>query len=226
MKRIIKRIFLIIILLFVSVGIILGGSGYIYYRDVIEQAPLEEKIELLYQQYGYTTIDDMSPHFINALIAVEDRRFELHGGFDPIGIVRAGITNFYAKKIVQGGSTITQQLAKNLYFTSEQTIIRKVAEIFMAMNIERHYTKDEIFEFYANIIFYGKNSYGIGVASWEFFDKAPSELTIEQSAFLAGLPQAPSLYSVNTNLGNARQQEVLAALIDVGYIDENLKLID
>ncbi|OON97226.1 MAG: hypothetical protein ATN32_05745 [Candidatus Epulonipiscium fishelsonii] len=219
-----KKLFKIICFVIISVIFLIGGiliyRGYSQYKEVISEKPVLELVEEIKGMHPtYTKYQDMSPNFIEAIIAIEDRRFRRHMGFDPISIVRASIVNLVENRIVQGGSTITQQLAKNIYFSSDQTFIRKIAEVFMALKIEALLTKEEILELYANVIYLGKGYYGISQASHGYFNKSPNDLTVSEAAYIAGLPQAPSVYSENEKLGKIRQQEVLDALQDIGYID-------
>ncbi|ONI38472.1 hypothetical protein AN639_05545 [Candidatus Epulonipiscium fishelsonii] len=220
MKKILKIIcFVIISVIFLITGILVY-QGYSEYKEVIAEKPVLELIEEIKGMHPtYTKYSDISPNFIEAIIAVEDRRFRTHKGFDSIGIIRAGVTNLLENRIAQGGSTITQQLAKNIYFSSDQTFVRKIAEVFMALKIESLLTKDEILELYSNVIYLGKGYYGVDQASHGYFNKSPSDLTVAEAAYIAGLPQAPSRYSEDKELGTMRQQEVMDALRTRGYIE-------
>ena len=152
---------------------------------------------------------------IQAIVAVEDSRFYTHDGYDLKGILRATVDNVEAGEIEEGGSTITQQLAKNLFLTNEQSFTRKAEELLLARQIEKHFSKDKIIEFYLNTIYFGSNFYGIYDASHGYFGKEPKELTLAESAMLAGLPNAPSLYSpyVNFMLAKKRQMTVIDAML-------------
>lgn len=201
---------------FVLVGLIgigsLLGIGYKGYEDAINVMSIEEKVEAMRASNEFVAIQDIDEDFIHAIVAVEDHRFYEHGAVDFIGLIRAFMTNLKEGSFVQGGSTITQQLAKNMYFGSEQTLERKVAELFVAANLEDSYTKDEILELYMNEVYFGKGCYGIGEASAYFFGKNPGDLSKDEAAFLAGLPQSPSRYASNMELAKKRQQVVLNAM--------------
>ncbi|MBP1765310.1 MAG: mtgA 1 [Firmicutes bacterium] len=155
-----------------------------------------------------------------AVIAIEDNRFYSHIGIDIEGILRAILVNIQKGSIVEGGSTITQQLVKNLFLTQEQTVERKVEEALLAIDLELRYSKEEILEMYLSTIFFGANSYGIKDAAQNYFAKTPSELNLAESALLAGLPNGPSIYSpyVNLNAAKQRQALVLNAMVRNGYI--------
>lgn len=159
-------------------------------------------------------------HVPDAVIAIEDRRFRSHFGVDPLGIIRVAIKNLTAQRVVGGGSTITQQLAKNLFLTPEQTLKRKVQEVVLAVWLETEYTKDEILEMYLNRVYFGAGAYGIDAAARRYFDRDATELTIGQAAMLAGLLPAPSYYAPNRNPEAARRRAtlVLDAMRDAGFI--------
>ena len=188
--------------------------GYLKYKQAVTNVPIIEKVAVLREDENYTTIDSISTDFLESIVAIEDHRFYEHGAIDPIAVVRATIVNALQKEIAQGGSTLTQQVAKNMYFSHNQNFIRKVAELFVAHQLEELYSKDDILELYVNIIYYGDGNYGIKEASENYFSKAPSELTFDEATLLAGLPQAPSSYALSTNYERAkkRQAEVIEAL--------------
>ncbi len=155
-----------------------------------------------------------------ATVAIEDRRFYRHGGIDPIGILRAFVADISAGHIVQGGSTITQELVRNLYLSREQTLQRKVVEACLAVKLARTWSKDRILTAYLNDVYYGNHAYGIEAAAETYFSVPASRLTLEQSALLAGLPQAPSYYDPlhNPTAALGRRDEVLRALQRSGDI--------
>ncbi|VBB04873.1 transglycosylase [Lucifera butyrica] len=159
-----------------------------------------------------------------AVIAVEDNRFYHHFGLDMEGIFRAALVNLQTGSVLEGGSTITQQLVKNLFLSQEQTMGRKLEEVLLALDMELHYSKDEILEMYLNTIYFGSNAYGIGPASHIYFAKPPSSLNLAECALLAGLPNAPSIYSPYVNYAAAKQRQavVLAAMVRNGYIGPSL----
>lgn len=155
-----------------------------------------------------------------AFLAIEDRRFYEHEGVDRIGVLRAVLANLRAGETVQGGSTLTQQLARNLFLTPRQTVNRKLREMVLASRLERRLTKDEILELYLNRVYLGDQAYGVDAAARRFFGKSATELTLAEAAMLAGLPKAPSRSAPTESLerATARQHVVLAAMVDAGYI--------
>jgi len=160
------------------------------------------------------SLDEMSPYIPMAVIAIEDRRFKSHFGFDPIGFTRAMVTNIAAKRLVQGGSTLTQQLAKNLFLEPERTIERKVQELILAFWLETKYSKDEILELYLNRVYFGSNAYGVDAAARRYFSKSARDVNLAEAALLAGLLKAPSRLSPanNPKLADERAQVVLGAM--------------
>lgn len=165
---------------------------------------------------------DIPPDMINAMLAIEDRRFFSHGGLDFIGIARAAVSNLRAGGITEGGSTITQQLAKNLYLTPSRTITRKLREAMLAIALEQRFTKQEILAAYLNRVYLGSGAYGIEAASYRYFGKPAKQLTLGQAAILAGVVKAPSRLSPKADLGASleRRDLVLAAMTRDGYIEE------
>ncbi len=172
----------------------------------------------------YVPIRDIPDSVKEAIVAVEDNRFYSHHGFDPQGIARAALVNLQYGTIEEGASTITQQLVKNLFLSHEQTMGRKAEELLLALDIEANYSKDEILELYLNTIYYGSNFYGIGQASQGYFGKKPKDLQLPESAMLAGVPNAPSVYSpyVDFMMAKKRQIVVLDAMVRAGYIDKTM----
>jgi hypothetical protein len=164
-------------------------------------------------------IHEMSPYIPQAVIAIEDKRFYSHFGVDPIGLARAMLTNVTAGRLVQGGSTLTQQLAKNLFLSPDRTVGRKVQEVLLALWLEHEYSKDQILEMYLNRVYFGSGSYGVEAASRRYFDKSARDVTLPEAALLAGLLKAPSRLSParNPHLAEERSQLVLAAMRDAGH---------
>lgn len=159
----------------------------------------------------------------NAFVAVEDARFYEHAGIDPRGILRALWANISDGSVAEGGSTITQQLAKNAYLTQERTLRRKVQEMFLALQLEREYTKQEILEFYLNQIYFGQGAYGVQAAARTYFGKDVSELNLNECAMLAGIPKSPNYYSPFNNLAaaQARKAIVLEQMSKYHYIEDS-----
>jgi penicillin-binding protein 1A len=165
---------------------------------------------------------ETSPWMPKATVAIEDRRFYSHGGVDPVGILRALVADVSAGRIVQGGSTITQELVRNLYLSREQTVQRKVVEACLAIKLARVWPKDAILTAYLNDVYYGNHAYGIQAAAETYYSVPASRLTLEQAALIAGLPQAPSYYDPLHNPAAAlvRRDAVLRALRRSGDIDD------
>lgn len=182
---------------------------------------------LLYEVFGdenrtFVPLDDMGPHIGEATIAIEDRNFYRQGAFSSLGIIRATINNVLNRgDNLQGGSTITQQYVKNALLTNEQTVTRKIKELILSIQIEQLYDKDDILELYLNEIGYGAQAYGVEAASKMFFSKEASELTLDEAAMLAALPQAPTFYSPygkNREDLLERMHAVLDLMVQQGYI--------
>ncbi len=168
----------------------------------------------------YVTIDKIPLDLLHAVVAVEDNRFYSHWGFDPEGIARASLVNLQYGQIEEGASTITQQLVKNLFLSQERSFERKAEELLLAIDVEANYSKDEILELYLNTIYFGSGFYGISDAAMGYFGEDVSRLTLPEAAMLAGLPNAPSLYSpyVDFIMAKKRQFVVLDAMAKHGYI--------
>lgn len=206
-------------ILIISLGVFAGFSIKLC-REDISPMVIEKRIDEIRQQEDYVTIDDISETFLNAIVAVEDHRFYNHGAIDLVSIARAFYENIKNGQIVQGGNTITQQLAKNIFLSNEKTLDnektleRKLKEIIISFKLEEEYSKPEILELYVNIIYYGDGYTGISEASKGYFNKKPNELKEDEATLLAGIPQAPSYYELSSNYDKAerRQQEVIAAL--------------
>lgn len=167
--KIIKRTIIIITLIALTAGAILIKNGYDMYKNAIDEIPLTEKVESIRKKENYTKIEEVPQIYIDAVISVEDHRFYKHGGIDIIAIARAAINDIKAMSFVEGGSTIPQQLSKNIYFTQEKEITRKIAEVFMAFELEKNYEKDEILELYLNTSYYGDGYYTIKEACKRIF---------------------------------------------------------
>lgn len=223
LMKTIKRILLLcLIVLVVATGVQIKG-GYDKYKSALEERPLADVIAELQSKKNYTQYEDVPEIYYKALIAVEDRRFYKHNGLDIVGSFRAIYNDIKAWELLEGGSTISQQLAKNLYFPQDNTLQRKIAEIFMAMKIEWEYEKEEVLEFYVNGIYYGSGYYCIFDASQGYFDKKPIDMTDYECTLLVGIPNAPSIYSldVRPDLAAQRQEKVVECMIEAKYITED-----
>ena len=166
------------------------------------------------------SIKELPPYLPRAFVAIEDRRFFSHLGVDPLGIARAVMANVMRRGVSQGGSTLTQQLAKNLFLTQERTASRKVQEAILALWLEHRYSKDQILELYLNRVYFGSGAYGVEAAAQRYYAKPARDVTIAEAATLAGLVQAPSRLAPNRNpdAARARSELVLAAMTDAGFI--------
>ena len=220
---IVARTCAVALILCFLVALYFTARGFNVYREALEQMSLDDMAARIEQQAGFTPVDELPDLYLQATVAVEDHRFYAHPGFDAIATMRALVNNLRAGAIVEGGSTITQQLAKNQYFSQEQTIDRKIAEIFMAVTIEQHFSKRTILELYVNSIYFGDGYEGIGNASEGYFGKDPSALDADECTLLAGIPNAPSIYALSQNpdLARQRQQEVLKKLVRYDYLNQN-----
>ena len=222
MKTIKRLLWLFLIIVVIVAGVQIKG-GYDKYQQALADRPLNEVLDELQSKDNYTQYEDVPEIYYKALVAVEDRRFYKHNGFDIIGTTRAIYNDIKANELLEGGSTISQQLAKNLYFPQDNTLRRKIAEIFMAMKIEREYEKEDVLEFYVNGIYYGSGYYSIYDASIGYFDKEPKDMTDYECTLLVGIPNAPSVYSLNNrpDLAKQRQKKVIECMVEVEYITED-----
>ena len=206
--KVIKNIIFVAIVFLISIVLLVVGNGYDMYKDAISKIPLTEKVETIKEKENYTKIEEVPEIYIKAVISVEDHRFYKHNGIDIIAIGRATINDIKAMSFVEGGSTITQQLSKNIYFTQEKKITRKIAEVFMSFEIEKNYNKDEILELYLNTSYFGKE---------------PKKMTDYEAIMLAGIPNAPSVYSLTKNpeLAKQRQKQVINKMIEYKYLTQS-----
>ena len=203
-------------------------------REVVESTKIYDRTGdvLLYEIHGeekrtIVAFESIPEYVKQATIAIEDDAFYTHPAFDWRSIVRAVIKDITQGQLSQGGSTITQQLAKNAFLTTEKTLTRKIKELVLAFRIEKYYEKDEILNLYLNQIPYGGNAYGVEAASQTYFNKSISELTLAEAALLAALPQAPTYYSPWGSHQEdlfARQRSILKRMEELGYIDEEERL--
>ena len=207
--KLLKIIIALTIIIFFSFMLI---TSYIH-KSVVADVEIESIIDEIQSNSNYVQAKDINRTFLNAIVAIEDHRFYEHGAIDLISITRATLINIKNKEILEGGSTITQQLVKNVFLDMNQTFERKINEIFLAFELEKLYSKEEILELYVNVVYYGDGYTGIKAACNGYFNKQPKDLTEDEATLLAGLPQAPSLYALNDNYERAldRQQEVIEA---------------
>ncbi len=228
MKKLIGIMAAVVITAAAAVGFTVAGQGYEMYRQAVNEISLEEMVAEVQSKKGYTELSELPETYLNAVVSVEDHRFYRHFGLDPIAICRAIVNDIKAGRYVEGGSTITQQLAKNLYFSQEKKMERKAAEVFVALELERNYSKNQILELYVNSIYFGDGYYTAGDASRGYFDKEPSQMNEYESTLLAGVPNAPGRYAPTKNpeLAAKRQNQVLRRLEACGYkVQETTKLM-
>ncbi len=223
MKKLIKRLLGTILLIAVCVGGFYTAMGYGMYRAKVNEQSIEDRIEKLKKDANYTPLENIPEIYKDAVISVEDSRFYKHGGVDIVALARAMTANIRQKEFVQGGSTISQQFAKNLLFSHDQNLSRKIAELFATNYIEKNYEKDEILEAYINVIYYGDGYYNIREASLGYFGVEPCDLTPYQATMLAGIPNAPSVYAPtkNPDLAKKRQDKVLERMVETGAITQD-----
>lgn len=224
------KVIVLLMLIGISIGFLLIGKGYDMYKEAIQETPLKEKVEGIKSKANYLKISELPQIYLDAVISVEDHRFYKHSGIDIIAIGRALINDIKAMDFVEGGSTITQQIAKNEYFTQEKKITRKIAEVFMTYEIENNYSKDEILELYINTIYFGNGYYNIKDACEGYFGKSPNEMTAGECIMLAGIPNAPSVYNPKENpkLTKERQKQVADKMVKYGYltVEEEAKILN
>lgn len=214
-RNFILRLFAIVLFLAAAVGGFFGFKGYRMYQDAIARTSIEERVEAIREKEDFTKYSEMSDFYIDAVLSVEDHRFMEHPGIDPIALLRALLTDIRERAFVEGGSTITQQLAKNMLFTQDKTIERKAAEVFAVFDMEKKYSKEEIFELYVNTANFGSGYEGIYAASTGYFGKLPSEVTDYEAAMLAGVPNAPTMYSpdISMEMAARRVAQVLQSMV-------------
>ncbi|MCL6563275.1 MAG: PBP1A family penicillin-binding protein [Firmicutes bacterium] len=235
------RVALLTILVLFLVG--MGTAGVVAYQALRGLPPIQNLVTLsaagqdsvVYDRYGQPVatlhgavnrtdvpLDQIAPVMQQAIIAIEDHNFYQNPGFDWKSILRAAFVDLIARRPVQGASTITEQLAKDLYLSNQKTLQRKIQEFVIGLELARTYTKPQILDMYLNEVYFGNGASGIAAASRAYFDESPSQLTLAQAALLAGLPQAPSLYNplVNYNLAKQRQLQVLQAMVRYHDITE------
>lgn len=220
--KFIKKFFITIILIFGVIAGIIFYQGYDLYKTAIEKTTIETMVENIRSKEDFCKIEDLPQDYINAVVAVEDRRFYKHNGIDIISIGRAVVTDIKEMALVEGGSTITQQVAKNNLFSQEKKATRKIAEMFAARDLEEYCSKDEIFELYVNTSYFGDGYYSVKDAANGYFGKEPKDMDLYESTLLAGIPNAPSVYAPTKNpeLARQRQAQVVEKMVVNGYLTE------
>lgn len=224
-----KTILIIIILIIAIIGVYIK-IGYDMYKTALVNTPIEEAFETIKAKDNYTKLEDIPKIYREAVVDVEDHRFYEHLGIDYIAICSAIFNDISSGYFKEGGSTITQQLCKNVFFTQERTLKRKIAEVFMSAEVEKECSKDTILELYINTCFYGNNCYTLKEASNLYFKVNPIDMTDYMSTMLAGVPNAPSLYNpINSlDLAQKRQKQVLYAMVKYGSLlpEERDKILE
>lgn len=220
--KLFRKILIILLILVLVAGTICFIIGYSTYSKALEEKPLITRMEEIENSDNFVPFSELPKNYLNAVIAVEDHRFYEHGPIDFIAIGRAIWVNVSNWELREGGSTITQQLAKNVVLSQEETASRKLGEIVAAFDIEKNYSKDEILALYVNTCYFGEGYYGIYEASMGYYNKEPKDLNLDEATMLAGVPNAPSVYAptVNPDLAKKRQEHVLEKMVEYGYITQ------
>lgn len=208
--KFIRRLLLFILVIIIIIGSVLYLNGNKLYKEKLSEISLENKVSSVRENSNFIKLNSLPTYYKDAVVSVEDRRFYSHGTIDFIALARATFSNIKQKDFKEGGSTITQQTAKNLYLIKEKDVSnRKVAEFLIGRDLEKKYNKDEILELYVNTIYFGDGYYGIQEASKGYFNKDAKDLTLYEATMLAGVPNAPSLYAptINFHLTQSRQKK-------------------
>lgn len=218
----IKKVIRFILCLILTVVLIFTTLGYFQYKTAIHSISIEDKVAQIQADENYILLNQVSDYLKDATVAIEDRRFYEHHGVDFIAWLRIAKDLVFTQQINSGGSTITQQLAKNMYFGYEPSLIRKFSELFVVRDLESRYDKDTILELYINIINYGDNNFGIHDAAYNYYGVSPADLDLDQASILAGIPQSPA-YLQLSNLSMKtiyKQKAVLSAMVKEGMITQ------
>ena len=221
--KFIRRLLLFILVIIIIVGSVLYLNGNKLYKEKLSEISLENKVSSVREDSNFVKLSSLPTYYKDAVVSVEDRRFYSHGTIDFIALARATFSNIKQKDFKEGGSTITQQTAKNLYLIEEKDVSnRKVAEFLIGKDLEKKYNKDEILELYVNTIYFGDGYYGIQEASKGYFGKDAKDLTLYEATMLAGVPNAPSLYAptVNFHLTQSRQKKVVSSMVETGTLSQ------
>ena len=221
--KVIKKVIILVVLIILSIGLLIIGNGYDMYKNALEEMPLDQKIANIKEKENYIELENVPKMYIDAVICVEDHRFYKHNGIDIIAIGRAFVNDVKAVRLVEGGSTITQQLSKNIYFTQDKNFTRKIAEVFMAFKIEKNYEKKEILELYINTLYFGDGYNNLEEACEGYFNKSLDKISDGEAILLAGIPNAPSVYvpTKNPELAQKRQTQIIYKMIKYKYITKD-----
>ena len=199
LRRLVGYLLGVLLVALIAAAATFGWQGYKLYQSAVQATPLETLYQNITARPSFVPYDQLPQTYIDAVLSVEDSRFVHHHGVDPLSIARALWADLRSGTLAEGGSTITQQLAKNVYFTQD---------------IEKHYSKQEIFEMYVNTIYFGNGCYGVAEAAEGYFKTDAASLTDAQAVVLAGLPQAPSVYASSPALAHKRARVVLQRMVD------------
>ena len=212
-----KQSLLVVLCILLLGGLLVGGwffyQGQKLYRSASLNCPVSSMYDNVRARTHYTSYDELPQIYIDAVICTEDEHFMTHKGIDPGAIARALLADLRTHSLAEGGSTLTQQLAKNELFTQDKHLARKAAEMLAAFDIEKTYSKQQIFEMYTNTIYFGSGYYGIAEAAEGYFGKEPAQLTDAEAIYLAGMPNAPSTYASSPELAFKRMQVVLKRMV-------------
>ena len=221
--KILRNVLIVVLAIILIFGLILYIAGDNMYKNALAGKSLEDVIAEIQSDPNYVEYEDLPQNYINAVIAVEDHRFREHGAIDLIAIARAIYVNISTFSFREGGSTITQQVAKNIfYITEDNPVVRKSAEVLTAFDLENNYTKNDILELYVNTIYFGDGYYGIEEACQGYLNKDATEMTLADCTMMAGIPNAPSVYAptANPDLTRDRQEKVISSMVEYNYLSE------
>ena len=221
--RLLRNVLIIVLAIILIIGLSLYISGNNMYKNALAGESLEDIISEIQSDPDYVEYEDLPQNYINAVIAVEDHRFREHGAIDLFAIARAIYVNVSTFSLREGGSTITQQVAKNIFYINEDNpVVRKSAEIITAFDLEDNYTKNDILELYVNTIYFGDGYYGIQDACEGYLNKDATEMTLADCTMMAGIPNAPSVYAptANPDLTRDRQEKVISSMVEYNYLSE------
>lgn len=230
MRRIIKGILTIICVIFLICVIGIVAYLGIIYNEVnteIKAGKIEKTVDSIRERNTYVKKEKIDKLYLKAVVAAEDRRYYSHGAVDIMGFSRAMYNNIISLKLKEGGSSITQQLSKNIFLDQKTELERKIKELFYAIELEKRYSKDDILELYVNTSYFGAGYYGIGPATKGYYDKTPEKLNLNEIAFLAGVPNAPSVYNPyeHYELAVQRRNIVLRKMVYNGDITQEEAII-
>ena len=230
MRKFLKGILSIILgIIILAIIVVLAYLGIIYneVNTEIKAGKIEKTVEGIRSRNTYVKKEKIDELYLKAVIAAEDRRYYSHGAVDLVGFSRAMYNNIISMKLKEGGSTITQQLSKNIFLDQRAEIDRKIKELFYSIELEKKYSKDDILELYVNTSYFGAGYYGIGPAAKGYYDKTPEKLSLNEAAFLAGVPNAPSVYNPyeHYDLAVQRRNIVLKKMVFNGDITQQEAII-